>query len=102
MKFPYGELYFDYMPPKIRKNVAIIHNNWIHGKNAKIKRFQENKLWKDQLKNESREILKDSNTEKVDWILPPQHFAKHDGSLILGNNYLSTTCFRGKRLLQIQ
>lgn len=45
VKFPYGELYFDKMPPNAKKNVIIIHNNWIIGRTNKIERFEKHNLW---------------------------------------------------------
>ena len=43
--FPSGRRYFEIMKEKDRKNVFVIHNNFIVGKNNKINRFKEFDLW---------------------------------------------------------
>ena len=51
-KFPYGEMYFNLMRDDMRQNVVIVHNNWIHGRHDKIKRFLINGLWYEKIQVE--------------------------------------------------
>ena len=43
--FVNGELYFERMPKYHRKNVVVLHNNFLIGKHKKILRFKDFKLW---------------------------------------------------------
>jgi rhamnogalacturonan II specific xylosyltransferase len=48
--FPSGNLYFDQFSDAKRKNVIIVHNNYIVGHEKKLKRFEKFKLWFSDLK----------------------------------------------------
>ena len=43
--FPSGRTYFEAMSDEIRNEVVILHNNFINGKELKIKRFKKFNLW---------------------------------------------------------
>ncbi|XP_060603232.1 uncharacterized protein LOC132756233 [Ruditapes philippinarum] len=43
--FPSGNLYFDQFSDAKRKNVIIVHNNYIKGHEKKLQRFENFKLW---------------------------------------------------------
>ena len=43
--FPNGEIFFEQMPKQLRKEVVVVHNNFIKGKEKKIQRFKYFGLW---------------------------------------------------------
>ena len=48
--FPSGKLYFEMMSEKQRREVVVLHNNFVIGKYAKIHRFKSFQLWALDLK----------------------------------------------------
>ena len=95
IKFPYGELYFDRMPPTIQNNVVIVHNNWILGRMKKIERFIKYDLWADGVKSYGQNGVKQERSKDY-WNLKAKDVAHHDGIKVLGGEYLSTTCIKGQ------
>ena len=56
--FTPGEIYFEFMSDLTRKDVVFVHNNFLTGKQQKIRRFQHFNLWAPHLENSKFQIYR--------------------------------------------
>ena len=74
-EFPDGSMYFD---RKMRRNVVVVHNNYIVGHENKVQRFKNVGLWwnnggplqtNSRKKNKNIKTLSEQNTPMIHWAL---------------------------------
>lgn len=90
--FPYGLIYFNAMQKKDRKDVVLLHNNYVFGKDKKIQRFKDFHLWAPDFHPNSicyNEMSKDILTTRAFQCLPDDvtltqdAMAVHPGKILL-------------------
>ena len=55
--FTPGEIYFEFMSDSTRREVVFVHNNFLTGKDQKIKRFKHFDLWAPHLEQSKLQLI---------------------------------------------
>ena len=55
--FTPGEIYFEFMSDSTRRDVVFVHNNFLTGKDQKIKRFKHFDLWAPHLEQSKLQLI---------------------------------------------